>query len=87
MDQYNIFGGIDHIEPVRKNSNSQKNPMVDAFGPGPEGTMCKQCAHIVSKIYSKRYYKCEKRGGINMTNVTDHRVNWPSCSKFEEIKN
>ncbi len=60
-----------------------KNPMVTAYGPGPEGKRCKRCIHCYRKIYAGVYYKCRLRGDTNGAG-TDHRANWPACARFVE---
>lgn len=57
------------------------NPMIRAVGPGPSGERCKNCKYIIRKSFSKIYYKCQWRGDSNGPG-TDHRINWPACSKF-----
>ncbi len=59
------------------------NPMVYGYGPGPEGKKCKHCAHLGVKRMGNTYYKCTLRHNTNGP-ATDHRVNWPACSKFKE---
>lgn len=59
------------------------NPCVSVYGAGPEGATCKTCVHLLGIHRSKTYYKCRQRpitGGPG----TDHRVNWPACSRYEE---
>ena len=57
-----------------------KNPMVVSCGPGPEGAICRDCAHLMEYQQANRWYKCglRKPGGPK----TDHRVRWPACAKF-----
>jgi hypothetical protein len=57
------------------------NPMVRACGKGPEGARCKTCVHFIRKSYGGTYFKCEFRGNTNGPG-TDHRANWPACSKY-----
>jgi len=61
------------------------NPCVQAYGPGPEGKRCKECAKLYTKHWNRRYYKCPYHGDTNGPG-TDHRVNWPACAKFEEAQ-
>lgn len=58
------------------------NPMVRTAGAGPDGTMCRTCLHLIAKRYSKTYYKCKLRQNTN-GQATDHRVRWPTCSKYQ----
>lgn len=60
---------------------STPNPMITAYGEGPEGARCRTCAHLVCKEYAKRYYKCKLRGTDGVR--TDHNYYWPACSKYE----
>jgi hypothetical protein len=63
--------------------DTRPNPMVRAFGEGPEGVKCKNCIHLYAKVYHpNRYYKCDFRKDTNGAG-TDHRVNWQSCRKYE----
>lgn len=61
----------------------EPNPMRRAFGPGPEGTICRGCVFLVGKRWDKTYWKCGLRQNTNGPG-TDHRVRWKSCSKFEK---
>ncbi len=61
----------------------QPNPMVKAVGPGPAGKRCKTCKHLIALAYANTYYKCGK-GKVTHSSATDHRVNWPACSMYEE---
>ena len=58
------------------------NPVVRIYGFGPKGQKCKGCKKLYFRQHSKRYYKCELRKETRGTG-SDHRVNWPACSKFE----
>lgn len=60
------------------------NPMLAVAGPGPEGRRCGDCVHLrMQGGVAGRYYKCELRG-ITGGPLTDHRVRWPACGRFEE---
>ncbi len=59
------------------------NPMVRSCGKGPDGARCKTCAHFIRKHYGKTFFKCEFRGNTNGPG-TDHRANWPACSKYQK---
>lgn len=58
------------------------NPCIALFGKGPDGTLCKTCAHLFYFSRSHRYYKCKLR---NVTHgaKTDHLVRWPACAKYQ----
>lgn len=62
----------------------KQNPMVRAFGPGPEGARCRDCRHLRMKSFARTYYKCNLRVDTNGPG-TDHRVRWPACAKFEKL--
>lgn len=64
-------------------SKSDKNPMVQAFGYGPEDKRCKHCKHLFHRQFASKYYKCGLRQNTNGPG-TDHRVNWSACAKFEQ---
>ena len=72
----NIFGEEVVVTPGKK-----QNPMIKACGPGPAEFRCKHCVHFIVKTYSKTYFKCAFRGDTNGPG-TDHRANWPTCSRF-----
>lgn len=61
--------------------NKKTNPMVRSCGPGPTEFKCKHCVYFIKKHYIKVYFKCQWRGNTNGSG-TDHRANWPTCSKF-----
>lgn len=84
----NLFGEDDTppidliLKSLMRVSKAHKvNPMVLAFGAGPTEHKCKACAHFYRKQYAKTYFKCAFRGDTNGLG-TDHRANWPTCSKF-----
>lgn len=52
---------------------SNKNPMVRAFGKGPNGITCKEC-HYYIPGHGKCFYTSP---------VTYHDDRWHCCSKFE----
>ena len=65
------------------NNREGINPCLALYGPGPAVTKCKTCTHLFSYEQSKRWYKCDLRK-MSHSVATDHRVNWPSCGKYEE---
>ena len=71
-----------YLGPVRS-----ANPMVRIHGPGPEGTTCGQCVHLVGWVYSKTYWKCNRRGDLTHGKKTDQKKRWRSCGLFEEADN
>lgn len=62
----------------------EANECVRLFGPGPDGKCCKECGHLYSHRYAKRYYKCDLRKDTAGA-ATDHRVGWRACAKFGEV--
>jgi hypothetical protein len=72
----NILGEEVTVEPPKK-----PNPLVKAFGPGPEGKKCKDCVHLFRKKFANTYIKCDLRPNTGGP-ATDHRANWPACKKF-----
>jgi len=69
-------------EQFKKAAETQQlNPLVRAYGPGPEGAKCKTCRHLFRKRMSKVYIKCELRANTCGPG-TDHRANWPACAKY-----
>lgn len=97
MKNVDLFGNELVPEPPKvvggmarnKDGSYVNNPMVKTHGSGPDGARCKQCQHLVAKHYSKVYYKCELRAGTvhKASPASDHRTNWPACSKFASDKN
>lgn len=65
-----------------KNGSLKYNPCIDAYGAGPIDKKCKHCKHLFYKSYGKKYFKCSFRKNTNSP-ASDHKVNFPSCSKFE----
>ena len=66
-----------------KDGSLKYNPCIDVYGPGPDGEKCKNCKHLYYKKYSGKYFKCDLRKNTNSP-ASDHRANFPSCSKFEK---
>jgi hypothetical protein len=60
------------------------NPCLLIYGPGPEGRHCRDCSHLYLRSRAGRYWKCDVRRGHDGGPVTDHRVGWPACAKFDE---
>jgi len=58
------------------------NPMVLWYGSVNGGQTCRDCIYLCVREFAKRYYKCRLRK-CSSSPTTDHRVNWPACSKFE----
>ncbi len=88
MDQLSLFSDeeieliiqMDPLAPFKKH----ENPMVRKFGPGVEGTNCKNCTFVYRKGWGNyTWIKCKLRGDSNGQG-TDHRLKWQSCSKYEE---
>ena len=58
------------------------NPLIAAFGKGPEGKKCGSCVFHYFKSVAKDYPKCSKRrrGGA----ATDHSSRYDACGAYEE---
>ena len=65
-----------------KDGRLKHNPLIGVYGPGPDDRKCKHCKNLYFKSYGKRYFKCKLRKSSSSP-ATDHRVNFPACSKFE----
>lgn len=76
MEQFELDLGVPE-EPSKLNAN----PMVQAFGFGPDKKKCKHCQHLFHKQFANKYWKCSLRVNTNGPS-TDQRVNWSACSKF-----
>jgi hypothetical protein len=64
---------------------SVSNPMIAAYGEGPEGARCRTCAHLTCEQYKEPYYKCKFvgwRDGMRRS----HNYYWPACGKYELSK-
>lgn len=56
-----------------------------AYGPGPDNKRCKDCALLLEIGYhNKNYYKCSLRKH-KMGKATDHKANFPTCAKFQQL--
>jgi len=100
IEQCNIFGGVDLVDPEQDKINSKRNvelnksgghktnPLLKLYGT-KEGEKCKGCKFLYKRQFSNTYYKCEKRGEAKASVKNDHRVNWPACGLFQKslIKN
>lgn len=62
-----------------KTTDTKVNPLIAILGAGPAGMRCKDCAHL---YHNGRFLKCDLRH-VTHGPGTDHRANWPACSKFE----
>lgn len=70
------------IAGARTNDGTfRTNPCVAAYGPGPEGKRCGDCAHLIAHRFAKTYYKCDLRVQTASA-ASDHRVRWPACARF-----
>lgn len=79
MPENDLFGN-EFIDPIP----SGGNPLIPAYGPGPEGKICKNCTHFFRKQLSRVYRKCDLRKHTNGPG-SDHKANWPACGKYEEV--
>lgn len=79
------IGVVESRFPRTKSGTLKYNPMPSVYGFGPTDKVCGDCKHLVAVRMSKTYYKCELRR-MSSSAVTDHRVNWPTCGKFEEAE-
>ena len=77
-DQIEIWEKTDDVPPKKK-----QNPMVAAWGAGPDKMRCKNCIHLKFHQYSDKYNKCRLRRKPNGIEPK-HRMSWPACAKFEK---
>jgi hypothetical protein len=80
MEYTNLLGEV--IDTYEVNKKNKVNPMVKAYGAETTGARCKKCTFFIRKHFSKTYFKCAFRGDTNGAG-TDHKANWPACTKFE----
>jgi len=76
VEMYETITG--EMLPVKK---KKTNPLLKAYGPGPEGKKCGQCEHHYFKRMSKSYPKCALRKNT-CGPKTDHSSRFPACGKF-----
>lgn len=72
------------IQTAYIGSCKDPNPMTRIHGPGPEGTICGTCKHLVGWQKSRIYWKCSKRGDLTHGAATDQRKGWQACGLYEE---
>lgn len=79
---YDMFGGVSR-PPVEEKSRKFKT-MQELHGITKNRT-CKECKHLIKRVYSNTYYKC---GLWKMSNsvATDIRLKNQACGKFESAK-
>ena len=53
------------------------------YGEGPEGKRCRGCAHFLSFLVNRRWYKCEAYG-VSCSEATDWGGKWPACGLYTE---
>jgi len=81
---YNI--SEDDQPKIDKGKKISQNPMVTAYGRHPDPLKkCKDCCHLWTKEFARKYYKCDFRGNTNGVG-TDHRKHWPACTKYCDTK-
>ncbi len=84
MSEQIVFGEISKQEAEKKfGIAAMKKPVIALYGPDPMGRTCKLCSHLYARQFSKRYWKCSLRKETRGAG-SDHRVNWPACSKYAE---
>jgi hypothetical protein len=72
------------IEEQERLKRTEPNPMIRAWGYGPEGKQCKNCKNLVIHgDHARNYWKCLLRRITNGP-ATDHRVKWTACGKYED---
>lgn len=57
------------------------NPLIAAYGPGPDDAKCKTCTFHFFREFSKNYPKCERRG-VSGSASTDHSSRYDACGKY-----
>lgn len=66
-----------------KSGTLKRNPLVSAYGAGPDGAQCRTCVHLFRRgDVAGRYWKCDLRQNTSGPG-TDHRVRWPACARYE----
>ncbi len=72
------------ISRIERLSKPGENPCILQFGEGVTGQTCQGCVHLrFSAQYRNRYWKCDLRP-LTHGKATDHRINWPACSRYEK---
>lgn len=59
----------------------KEQAMYHLFGKA-EGKKCKDCPHLIRKLYSRAYYKCEMYGDT-CAESTDWGCTWTACGLIE----
>ena len=83
-EQLNLFGEVATFEPDEKPKRRKFKTMQEVFGL-TEGKRCKECKHIITRRYSKNYYKCAL-WRVSASAASDIRVNAVACGKFESVE-
>jgi len=78
-DQMSLF---DSPSEAPEADAPQIRAMRGAYG-RQNGRTCGDCAHLVTKVWDKVYYKCGKYSNTNGPG-TDWRKKWPACGLWEE---
>ena len=50
---------------------------------GPEDSRCGTCKHLVRRVQSKTWLKCEKTS-MSRCSASDIRAKWRGCGQYEE---
>lgn len=69
-----------------KPAKQEGNPCIAVYGQGPEGQVCKGCMHLrypINRNPKAHHWKCDLRK-LSHGAATDHKVNWPSCARYEQ---
>lgn len=86
-EQESLTGWFGETFPLPQKPRKPKkgeNPCVLLYGSGPEDKKCGDCTHFHRLYYhNQTYFKCDLRK-ITHGAASDHRLRWPTCSKFEE---
>jgi hypothetical protein len=70
--------------PVGIKRSDRIKKMHGVFGKGPDGKLCKTCAHLIRTGYKSRtYIKCDLNK-ITKGEATDWRAGYDACGKYEE---
>lgn len=79
----NLFGEEQGL-PVKfpKLQKPKTNPMIRAYGEGPEGAKCISCQHQFFRVFASKYSKCELRD-VSSSPKTDHNSRYHACGKFQ----
>lgn len=75
-----LFGPPKPMDEAPPRPKTQ-NPCIALYGPGPSGTRCRTCQHLLRFRRGGTWRKCELRANTHGA-ATDHKASWSSCGRY-----